>query len=90
MSRRIEPITLPRTGTLYSFTVLRVGTTGEPRVLGYVDLDNGVRVLAEVRPGAAALVPDLPVELGLEDDGQWFFEVKPQSISAAQPKTNAS
>jgi uncharacterized OB-fold protein len=42
---------MPREGTLYSFTVVHVGpkTWDKPYMLGYVDLDNGVRVFSHLR-----------------------------------------
>src|SRR5690606_2861577 len=50
MSDQVVEETLPRTGTLYSFTVLRVGPERwlRPAALGYVDLPNNVRVFSRI------------------------------------------
>ncbi len=41
---------MPRTGLLYSFSVLHVGNKdGKPRAYGYVDLANGVRIFARLK-----------------------------------------
>ena len=40
--------------------------------VGYVDLDDGVRTLADIREGTMPLRPDMRVELGLDGD-DWFF-----------------
>ena len=51
-SARLEPVELSRTGTLYSYTVVRVPPAGwpgpVPYVLGQVELPEGPQVLAEV------------------------------------------
>lgn len=67
----VHQVALPTTGTLYSFT--RLHTRGaEPRALGYVDLDDQVRTLADIRE-SRPLVPDMRVQLGVDGDA-WFFE----------------
>jgi uncharacterized OB-fold protein len=71
VSSNVETIALPSTGTLYSFTRLHVGGDGV-RPLGYVDLDNDVRTLADIREGDTPLEPGIRVELGVEGDS-WFF-----------------
>jgi len=71
VSRAVSPVALPATGTLYSFTRLYVGSEGV-RPIGYVDLDGGVRTLADIREGTTPLRPDMRVELGVEGD-DWFF-----------------
>lgn len=71
ISRTVTRVPLPRTGTLYSFTRLHVGGDGT-RAIGYVDLDDDVRTLADLRDGVTPLQPDSPVELGVDGDG-WFF-----------------
>ncbi|WAH97409.1 Zn-ribbon domain-containing OB-fold protein [Arthrobacter sp. MMS18-M83] len=71
ISRDVSRVALPSTGVLYSFTRIHVGTAGI-RPLGYVDLDNGVRTLADIREGDVPLRPDMRVELGIDDD-DWFF-----------------
>jgi uncharacterized OB-fold protein len=54
MSEEIAREPLPREGTLYSFTIVHVGPKAweKPYALGYIDLDNGVRVFSHLR-GAA-------------------------------------
>lgn len=71
VSSNVGTIALPTTGTLYSFTRLHVG--GDVvRPLGYVDLDNDVRTLADIREGDTPLEPGIRVELGVDGDN-WFF-----------------
>jgi uncharacterized OB-fold protein len=88
VSRDVARIPLPATGVLYSFTRLHVsgghGFPGEHgvsgrhgggagvRPVGYVDLDDGPRTLADLREGTVPLRPDLRVELGTDGD-DWFF-----------------
>lgn len=50
MSEELELMEMPRTGTLYSFTVVHVGPENitKPFALGYVDLENGVRVFSRL------------------------------------------
>lgn len=71
VSREVSRVALPMTGVLYSFTRLHVGGDGV-RVIGYVDLDDDVRTLADLREDSAPLEPDARVELGVEGE-QWFF-----------------
>lgn len=71
VSSNVRTIALPSTGTLYSFTRLHVGGEGV-RPMGYVDLDNDVRTLADIREGDTPLEPGIRVELGVEGDN-WFF-----------------
>lgn len=67
-------IALNPTGCLYSFTTVRVSSTREvPYTLGYVDLDDGVRVLGEVRDRGRSLTVDQPVEFVADDSGAWWF-----------------
>jgi uncharacterized OB-fold protein len=51
MSEKIDPEPMSRQGTLYSFTVVHVGpkTWDKPYAVGYVDLDNAVRVFSHLR-----------------------------------------
>lgn len=71
VSREVSRVALPTTGVLYSFTRLHVGGEGV-RPIGYVDLDDDVRTLADLREGSAPLAPNTRVELGVEGE-QWFF-----------------
>lgn len=74
VSRNVERVALPTTGSLYSYTRIRVGVDGGVKPLGYVDLDGvGVRTLADLREGAGEFVPDMRVQLGTDGD-DWFFE----------------
>ncbi|MFC1405275.1 MULTISPECIES: Zn-ribbon domain-containing OB-fold protein [Streptacidiphilus] len=71
VSREVSRVALPSTGVLYSFTRLHVGVEGV-RPIGYIDLDDDVRTLADLREGDTPLQPGIPVVLGVEGD-QWFF-----------------
>lgn len=71
VSREVSRIALPTTGVLYSFTRLHVGGEGV-RPIGYVDLDDGVRTLADIREGSTPLEPGIRVTLGA-DGNDWFF-----------------
>ena len=71
VSTDVSRIALPTTGVLYSFTRLHVGADGV-RPLGYVDLDDDVRTLADIREDSVPLEPGLRVELGVDGD-TWFF-----------------
>lgn len=71
VSRDVSRVALPTTGVLYSYTRLHVGGDG-PRALGYVDLDNGVRTLADLRETSEPLRPDGRVQLGTDGDA-WYF-----------------
>ncbi len=71
VSREVTRIALATTGALYSFTRLHVGGGGV-RLIGYVDLDDDVRTLADLRAGSGPLRPDIRVELGVDGD-DWFF-----------------
>jgi hypothetical protein len=71
MSREVSRVALASAGVLYSFTRLHVGGEGV-RPIGYVDLDDGVRTLADLHEGWAPLQPGIRVELGVDGD-DWFF-----------------
>jgi len=59
--------TAVRSGTLYSFTIIRQGTPdGNPLALGYVDTLEGVRLLARLRPPVAGYECDAAVEVFTE------------------------
>src|SRR5262249_3647837 len=47
---RMEPVRLARAGKLYAFSVVHAAAKGwrVPYVLGYVDLADGIRVLAHI------------------------------------------
>ncbi len=71
-SARLEPVDLSRTGTLYSYTIVRVPPEGwpgpVPYVLGEVELPEGPHILAEVIDVAHdALRIGMEVRLALEE-----------------------
>ena len=71
-SARLEPVDLSRTGTLYSYTIVRVPPEGwpgpVPYVLGEVELPEGPHILAEVIDVAhEALKVGMEVRLALEE-----------------------
>jgi uncharacterized OB-fold protein len=68
LSENIAPVALSRTGTLYSYTVMRVAARGwdAPYMLGYVDLPEGVRVFTHLTGMTPEDVRvDMPVSLQL-------------------------
>ena len=73
MSEDIADEALPREGTLYAFTTVHVGpkTWVRPYAVGYVDLENGVRVFSHLRgdPVIGGRVELAAAEIGREDDG---------------------
>lgn len=71
ISRDVSRVALPTTGVLYSFTRLHVRGEGT-RAMGYVDLDDRVRTLTDLRETATPLVPGLRVELHVDGD-EWHF-----------------
>ena len=60
-------------GSLYSYAVVRVSASRPvPYILGYVDLDAGARVLADViTPDPDRLVPDTRVRLVANGPSDW-------------------
>lgn len=70
-------------GTLYSYSTVHVSSTRQtPYTLGYVDFDNGLRVLAEVRGSEVrALACDIPVRLVADDSGWWVEPAGPEGAS---------
>lgn len=65
LSADVEEYTLPREGTLYSYTVTTLSPLRQegPLVLGYVDLLPEVRVFAQIDIDPADARCDLPVVL---------------------------
>lgn len=51
-SSAVESLVLPRTGTLHSWTTVRIPAPGieAPFLLGEVDLPNGIRVVGRLEP----------------------------------------
>lgn len=84
MSEDMARTMMPREGSLYSFTVLHVGpnTWKKPFMVGYVDLDNGVRVFSHLRGTAFQI--DQPVELAVAEIGK-TPEGTPIMTSVFQP-----
>ena len=71
-SDKLESVDLSRTGTLYSYTIVRVPPNGwpgpVPYVLGEVELPEGPHVLAEVVGiSEAQLKVGVDVELALQE-----------------------
>ncbi len=64
---KVEPVELSARGTLYSFSEVHVAPKGfaTPYVVGYVDLDDGVRLFGQVEGTAAGLSIDQPVAVTL-------------------------
>jgi uncharacterized OB-fold protein len=76
---RLEPerYLVGPTGTLYSYTTVHVSSSRPtPYVLGYVDLDQGVRVLGTIEATPGALAVDARCRLDVADDGAWRFVVE--------------
>lgn len=63
LNEDLERVPLSRRGTLYTYTVVRQSTPAftVPYVLGYVDLPEGARVMAQI-----ADVDGVDIELGIE------------------------
>lgn len=71
--RDLMTISLPAEGTLYSFSVVHVSSSrATPYAIGYVDLANGVRVLAGLQGEPGQLQIDAPVRL-VVDGNEWSF-----------------
>jgi uncharacterized OB-fold protein len=93
-SETLETEEQPRTGSLYSFTVVRVGpaTLLQPFGIGYVDLPNGVRVLAHLKGEGWTI--DQPVVLdfanvGVDSEGRPIgaivFRAARENVNAESP-----
>jgi uncharacterized protein len=73
----LETVRFSTVGTLYTFSVVRQSTPAfqVPYVLGYVDLPEGVRIMAQIsgcEPEDARIGMDLELaveEFGVEEDG---------------------
>lgn len=77
--REFETVTLPREGTLVTYTVIHVPPAGfqgqAPLVLGLVELEGGVRTMVQVAdvPDLDALEIGMPVRLEfrrISEDGE--------------------
>jgi uncharacterized OB-fold protein len=72
-----EPFPVGPGGTLYSYTTVHISSARPtPYVLGYVDLDQGVRVLATIEAAPEWLELDRQCRLQVGDDGQWWFTLE--------------
>lgn len=80
--RELAAIDLPSEGMLYSYSVVHVSASRPtPYAIGYVDLANGVRVLAGLRGASERFHPDQPVRLVIDGD-DWFFEPRLENSDA--------
>lgn len=63
---------MPRRGKLYSWTAVHVGSPrlNKPIMIGYVDLDNGLRVFSHLIASTNSLAIDQTVELSVADIGE--------------------
>lgn len=82
-ARDMEPMTFGPRGTLYSFSTVHVSSSrSTPYTIGYVDFENGLRVMCHVR-GAQDV--DLACDMGVvtaEDEDGWH--VRPVGAEVAQ------
>lgn len=60
-------VPIGRAGTLYTYTVLHQVPPGfqAPLIVGYVDLDDGIRVFAHLKAPSTGLTPGMTLTLGL-------------------------
>jgi len=60
----MEPVRLSARGTLYNYSEVHVAPKDfpTPYVIGFVDLEDGVRVFGQIEGPASALKPDQTVE----------------------------
>ena len=76
-SRDMEEMLFGPFGTLYSFAAVHVsGTRPTPYTIGYVDFENGVRVLGQLEGPETSFHCDQAVELRADGD-RWFFVPAP-------------
>lgn len=62
--REWKEVLLGPTGTLYSYSTVHISSVRRtPYTIGYVDLDEGVRVFATIVGDADKLAPDIRVHL---------------------------
>jgi uncharacterized OB-fold protein len=77
---------LGTSGELYSYTTVYVSSSRPtPYVLGYVDLDGGTRILADLDIPAESLSCGLPVRLTALHDGRAIFS----GLDASEPSETA-
>lgn len=74
----IETVEIPGNGSLYSFTTVHISPTfPTPYTLGYVDLEDGLRVLGQVRVPPEDLRCDIPVHAHLDPDSPTGWSFRP-------------
>ncbi|MCU1408902.1 MAG: catD5 [Microbacteriaceae bacterium] len=78
MGVSLADVALASEGSLYSVTTVHVSASREtPYTIGFVDLNDGVRVLA---PITGYPLPELDTGVRLEaDNGQWWFSAVPRA-----------
>lgn len=74
MAEEVAEEIMPRQGIVYSYSIIRVGPPKwkKPFTVGYVDLENGVRVFAHLRGVATAIGSQVELDsdsLGCDSDG---------------------
>lgn len=82
-ARDMQPVTFGPRGVLYSFSTIHVSSSRPtPYTLGYVDFENGLRVMAHVRfDPKVTLHCDMEVQTDADADG-WF--VHPIGLGGAK------
>lgn len=65
MSEKIEHVDMPKTGTVYSLSTVHVGPAKwhKPFTVGYVDLENGVRLFSHLK-GNVKISDPVSLEVG--------------------------
>lgn len=68
--------TLPRHGTLYSYTTVHIGPAGAkvPYLAGYVDLDSEIRVFGHLAIDEGDVAIGMPLELNVRSSAAGRFE----------------
>ena len=80
--QRMEETLLARHGKLYSFSTVHVSSSRPtPYTLGYIDLDDGLRLLATLAGDPMELAPDIPVSLISVSNGWAFALVERRSAA---------
>jgi len=73
---RFTATTLPRQGTLYTYTTVHIGSAGAkvPYLAGYVDLDRDMRVFGHLEIDEAEVHIGMPLELNVRSSAGGRFE----------------
>jgi uncharacterized OB-fold protein len=70
----LAPLALSTDGVLYSWTTVHASSTRPtPYTIGYVDLPEGVRLLADIVSTPSSASFDAQVRLVTDDEGAWAF-----------------